>query len=71
MVQNDRASSTSMCGWLRPSIEPRKLRPSYDFMQEILWNGEDAEVLEPQWFREKIAEKINRMWNKYRAEKGE
>ena len=47
------------------------LRPSYDFMQEILWNGEDAEVLEPQWFREKIAEKINRMWNKYRSSEDE
>ena len=43
------------------------LRPSYDFMQEILWNGEDAEVLEPQWFREKIAGKIQRMNQKYKV----
>ena len=43
------------------------LRPSYDFLQEILWNGEEMEVLEPQWFREEIAGKIQRMWNKYSA----
>ena len=43
------------------------LRPSFDFLQEILWNGEEVEVLEPQWFREEIAGKIQRMWNKYRV----
>ena len=43
------------------------LRPSYDFLQDILWNGEEMEVLEPQWFREEIAGKIQRMWNKYRV----
>jgi hypothetical protein len=24
------------------------LRPTYDFIQELLWNGEEVEVLEPQ-----------------------
>lgn len=49
------------------SIFTYKLRPSFDFMQEILWNGEDIEVLEPLWLREEIAGKIKRMWNKYSA----
>ena len=47
------------------SIFKYYLRPSFDFMQEILWNGEDMEVLEPQWLRQEISEKIKRMWNKY------
>jgi len=42
------------------------LRPSFDFTQEILWNGEDIEVIEPLWLRQEIAEKIKRMWNKYK-----
>ena len=45
------------------------LRPSYDFIQELLWNGEDMEVLEPLWLRKEIAGKINRMWNKYKEDK--
>ena len=44
------------------------LRPEFDFQQEILWNGEDMEVLEPLWLRKEIAEKIKRMWNKYKEE---
>ena len=42
------------------------LRPTFDFQQEILWNGEDVEVLEPLWLRKEIAGKIMRMWNKYK-----
>ena len=42
------------------------LRPSFDFQQELLWNGEDMEVLEPHWLRKEIAGKIKRMWNKYK-----
>jgi predicted DNA-binding transcriptional regulator YafY len=42
------------------------LRPSFDFQQELLWNGEDMEVLEPLWLRKEIAGKIKRMWNKYK-----
>lgn len=41
------------------------LRPTYDFQQEILWNGEEVEVLEPLWLRKEMADKIKRMWNKY------
>ena len=48
------------------SIFTYRLRPSYDFIQELLWNGEDMEVLEPMWLRKEIAGKIKRMWNKYK-----
>ena len=41
------------------------LRPTYDFQQEALWNGENMEVLEPEWLRKEMAGKIKRMWNKY------
>lgn len=49
------------------SIFELKLRPAYDFQQEILWNGEDIEVLEPSWLRKEIAGKIEKMWNKYKS----
>ena len=45
------------------------LRPAFDFQQEILWNVEDIEVLEPLWLRKEIAGKIKRMWNKYKVDK--
>jgi len=45
------------------------LRPAFDFQQEILWNGEDIEVLEPLWLRKEIAGKIQRMWNQYKEDK--
>ena len=47
------------------SIFTYRLRPTYDFQQELLWNGEDVEVLEPEWLRKTMADKIKRMWNKY------
>lgn len=52
------------------SIFSYRLRPAFDFIQEILKNGEDMEVLEPEWLRKEIAEKIKRMWNKYCASEG-
>ena len=45
------------------------LPPEFDFQQELLWNGEDMEVLEPIWLRKEIAGKIKRMWNKYKEDK--
>lgn len=45
------------------------LRPTFDFQQELLWNGEDMEVLEPLWLRKEIAGKVKRMWNKYKEDK--
>ena len=50
------------------SIFEYHVRPTFDFQQEILWNGEDIEVLEPLWLRKEIAGKIKRMWNKYNKE---
>ena len=50
------------------SIFSYYLRPAFDFQQEILWNGEDMEVLEPIWLRKEIAGKIERMWNKYQKD---
>ena len=47
------------------SIFTYYLRPAFDFQQELLWNGEDIEVLKPLWLRKEIAGKIKRMWNKY------
>ena len=47
------------------SIFTYRLRPEYDFQQELLRHGEDVEVLEPQWLREEIAGKIERMQEKY------
>jgi hypothetical protein len=41
------------------------LRPTFDFQQELLWNGEDIEVLEPAWLRKEMAGKIKKMWSKY------
>ena len=37
------------------SIFKMRVRPSYDFQQELLWNREELEVLEPAWLREEIA----------------
>lgn len=48
------------------SIFELNIRPTFDFQQEILWNGEDVEVLEPLWLREYVAGIIERMWNKYK-----
>jgi predicted DNA-binding transcriptional regulator YafY len=48
------------------SILRLDVRPTFDFQQEILWNGEDLEVLEPYWLRKEMAGKIKRMWNKYK-----
>ena len=50
------------------SIFEYRFRPTFDFQQKILWNGEDIEVLEPLWLRKEIAGKIKRMWNKYNKE---
>ena len=47
------------------SIFKYYLRPTFDFIQEILWNGENMEVLEPLPLREEIAGIINRMNSKY------
>ena len=51
------------------SIFELRLCPEFDFQQEILSQTPDIEVLEPQWLREEIAEKIKVMWKKYQTKK--
>ena len=48
------------------SIFTYYLRPTFDFIQELLWNGENVEVLEPLSLRKEMAGIVERMWNKYR-----
>ena len=48
------------------SIFTVKLRPTFDFQQEILSMGSDIEVLSPKWFREDTAERVKDMCNKYK-----
>ena len=43
-----------------------RLRPTFDFQQEILSMGSDVEVLAPDWFREDTAERVKAMWDKYK-----
>ena len=50
------------------SIFEMKLRPTFDFQQELLSMGDDIEVLKPVWLRKEIAGKVKRMWNKYKQE---
>ena len=45
------------------------LRPTYDFIQELLWNGEEVEVLEPQWLRDEMRGRIERMLDLYKEDK--
>lgn len=47
------------------SIFKVHVRPSFDFQQELLWNRDDLEVLEPLWLRKEIAGIVKRMLNKY------
>ena len=51
------------------SIFTVRLRPTFDFRQEILSQGSDIEVLEPKWFRDEVAEISKHMWNKYKDDK--
>lgn len=45
------------------------LRPSFDFIQEILSHGADVEVLQPEWLREEIIKTIAIQYNTYKAKK--
>lgn len=49
------------------SIFELSIRPTFDFYQGILHNGEEMEVLEPLWLRKEIAGKIEKMCDKYRS----
>ncbi len=48
------------------SIFTLQVRPTFDFQQELLWNGDTLEVLEPLWLREKIAGVVKRMGEMYK-----
>lgn len=48
------------------SIFTLHVRPTFDFQQELLWNGNELEVLEPLWLREKIAGVVKRMGEMYK-----
>lgn len=51
------------------SIFKLRLRPTFDFRQEILMMGSDVEVLSPEWFRDEVAEIAEHMWDKYKNDK--
>lgn len=51
------------------SIFKLRVRPTFDFQQELLWNRDEMEVLEPLWLREEMAGIIKRMWDKYKEDK--
>lgn len=42
-----------------------RVRPTYDFLQELLWNREELEVLEPFWLRKEVKEVIGKMLKNY------
>jgi hypothetical protein len=50
------------------SIFQYYLHPAFDFQQEILLNGEEVEVLEPQWLRDEMRERIKEMSNLYKTD---
>jgi len=50
------------------SIFTYYIRPEYDFILELLGNGEDIEVLAPVWLRKDVGGIVKRMWNKYKTD---
>ena len=50
------------------SIFTLRVRPTFDFIQELLWNGADVEVLSPAWLRDEVAAIVKRMWNHYKQD---
>lgn len=47
------------------SIFTLRLRPTFDFKQELLRCVDALEVLEPQWLRDDMTDKVRRMWARY------
>jgi hypothetical protein len=47
------------------SIFEYRLKPSFDFRQELLSQGGSVEVLEPKWFREEMKEALTQMIQHY------
>ena len=46
-----------------------QMRNTPDLIQELLWNGSDVEVLEPETLRKDMANRIKMMWDKYKNDK--
>jgi predicted DNA-binding transcriptional regulator YafY len=46
------------------SIFTLKVRPTFDFIQELLRNGDTLEVMAPDWLRKKLAEKGQTIWQR-------
>ena len=46
-----------------------RLRPTFDFQQELLSLGADVEVIEPHWLRETMKEKIREMAERHGEER--
>lgn len=51
------------------SIFTLRVRPTFDFYQELLKNGETLEVLEPNWLRKDFKNIVKRMAALYKADK--
>lgn len=48
------------------SVFELRVRPTYDLLQEILWNGDNVEVLEPKWFRDEVKGAVKRILANYK-----
>ncbi|MBQ1853986.1 MAG: WYL domain-containing protein, partial [Prevotella sp.] len=44
-----------------------RVRPAYDFCQELLSYGEEVEVLSPQYVRDYITDRIRKSLSRYKA----
>ena len=42
-----------------------RLRPTDDFLHTVFALGEDAEVLDPEWFRDYVSAELKRMLGRY------
>ena len=42
-----------------------RIRPTDDFLYAVLALGGDAEVLEPEWYRDYVVKELNRMLGRY------
>lgn len=51
------------------SIFEYNLRPTYDFIQELLSNASQMEVVSPDWLRERVKSILKQMKRRYKKEK--
>lgn len=51
------------------SIFEYTLRPTYDFIQELLSNASQMEVVAPDWLRERMKDTLKQMRKRYKKEK--